>query len=294
MQPKLLEIQKLESLSFTISKYNCVKFKTTWHYHKEIEITLIQKGKGTRFVGDSIQKFEDGDMVILGTNTPHVWKSQESSSTKNSLNFNSKAIVIHFSKEMIGKELFKNPEMQHINRFLEESKRGIVFNKKQHSFISNEINKIISLEPFAQFISLLKILDLMTKIKQYEYLSSERFNIGTNNTKNNKLDKVIKYIMENFQEEILLSQVAEIANLSKTSFCRSFKFQTGTNFTNFVNQIRIRYAASLLLEKDCNITEACFESGFNNLSYFNRVFKRIINHSPTKYKNNFHKFIDNK
>jgi AraC-like DNA-binding protein len=232
-------------------------------------------------VGDSIQKFGEGDLVIIGENVPHVWRS-ENTFSKKKIN-ESEALVIHFYKD-ISKQLFQIPEFSHINNFLERAKRGIVFNDPSHYIIRNELEKLPTLQPFFQFISLLKVLNMMDSINGCEFLTSEEYEIDLKKKKNLRLEKIIRFIMENFYNEISLSQVAEIASLSRTAFCRYFKLHTGLNFKEYVNIIRVRYAARLLSGGDFNITEACFRSGFNSLSYFDRTFRRIIHYSPSKYK----------
>lgn len=284
MQPLLLKIGQNEKQSFQIRKDIRPSFYSAWHYHDELEITLIIKSSGTRFVGDNIQQFSSGDLVLIGKNVPHVWKNNDSyfqePTTKSA-----EAIVIHFRQNFAGNDFFAMPEMSRIKSMINEANRGICFRGRIRLLASEKIKALIEKSPFEQILGLLEILNILANTTEYSLLSTVGFTNSFNTNDGEQINKVYAYIIENFRSEITLEKAAQVANMTPTAFCRFFKSRTRKTFTQFLNEVRIGFASRLLMEGKIDVAQVCFESGFNNLSYFNRQFKLLKTETPSSFRN---------
>lgn len=284
MQPLLLKIESNVRQSFQIRKDSRPNFYSTWHYHEELELTLILKSSGTRFVGDSIQQFTAGDLVLVGENVPHVWKNRDSYYQRLSTK-SAEAIVIHFRKNFAGNDFLTMPEMNRIKSLIIEANRGICFKGKIRSIVSEKIKALIEKSPFDQILGLLEILNILANTREYVVLSTAGFTNSFNTNNGEQINKVYAYIIENFRTEITLEKAAQVAHMTPTAFCRFFKSRTRKTFTQFLNEVRISFACRLLMEGKMDVSQVCFDSGFNNLSYFNRQFQKIRNETPSSYRN---------
>lgn len=291
MQPLLLKIESNVRQSFQIRKDVRPNFYSTWHYHEELELTLILKSNGTRFVGDSIQQFSSGDLVLVGENTAHVWKNNDSY-YKEPLTDAVEAIVIHFKKDFAGKDFFSMPEMSKIKTLMNEAKRGVCFKGKDRNRVSKKIIALVNKPPFERVLGIIEILAFLANSSEYSLLSSPGFVQTFIAKESDQINKVYAYIIENFRSNISLEKCARVSNLTPTAFCRFFKLRTRKTFTQFINEVRISFACRLLIEGKMDIAQACFESGFNNLSYFNRQFKIIKNETPSSFREKHNKITN--
>lgn len=281
MKLHLLNRDNTENNAFMVTQ-NCEPFfLKVWHYHPELELVLTLKSTGTRFVGDSIKKFEEGDLVLIGKNLPHMWVNDDKYFDKNS-GLIAKDIVIHFKQEFLGVPFFETKEMRHISELFHRVRHGIKFVNVETKIL-NEIKSILKLEGFERTMKFIRILNLLAGHDHYELLSSEGFINSYDKTQNETLDKTYEYIFENFSNPISLKDVAHIANMNSSSFSRYFKRINRKTFSRYLIEIRIGYACKLLMERKGNIAAICYESGFNNISNFNRQFKAIMQKSPTEY-----------
>ncbi len=281
MKLHFLDRSDLQDKSVSVHYNSYSNFLKVWHYHEQLELVVVLKSIGTRFVGDNIEKFNEGEVILLGKNIPHMWLNDKTYFKKES-ELKAEAIAIHFKEDFLGEHFFKSPEMNHIYLLFERAKRGIKFTGETHDLIS-EITKMVYLNDFERILKMIRILDQLAREKNYKKLSTAGF-FNTFNTSDNKnLYKVYSYIFNNFKDQITLNDVAEIAHMNPAAFSRFFKKGSRKTFSRYLNEIRIGYACKLLLEQKYNITDICYESGFNNLSNFNRQFKSITNYSPTKY-----------
>jgi len=253
-----------------------------WHYHPELELVLSLKSTGTRFVGDSIKKFEEGDVVLIGKNLPHMWLNDEVYFKKDN-NLGAEDIVIHFNKEFLGTDFLQANEMKHIANLLGRSKYGIKFIAPPEKII-RIIKKIDELESgFERTLKFIEVLSELAQHGEFELLASEGFVNSFKQNKNENLDKTFEYIFENFAQPISLNDVARVANMNASAFSRFFKRVNRKTFSRYLNEVRIGYACKQLIENKQNITAICYESGFNNISNFNRQFRAIKNMSPSQF-----------
>lgn len=254
---------------------------SAWHYHPQYELIYISKSHGIRFVGDSVAHFAPGDLVLVGSYLPHLWRNDieyyESKSDQTV-----ETIVLKFMKDFIGKGTFGNIEFLEINKLLEESKYGLSFGSDISEELSSDLLKITSLSPGEQSIKLLELLFRLSETEEKMPLSSTDMR-QYNEQKNNRLDIVIKYISDNYNQDITLQVIADIACMTTNSFCRFFKKNTNKSFNRFLNEVRIRNAARLLIQRELPVSQVCYMVGYKSITNFYRQFKEITGHTPKRY-----------
>lgn len=281
MKLHLLNRSSLDNSSFTSKINDYPYFLKTWHYHPELELVVILKSEGTCFIGDGIEKFDVGDVVLIGKDLPHMWLNNEEYFIENSEK-RAKAIAVHFKQEFLGRGFFELPEMIHLLELFNRAKLGLKFMNIGKKFI-DEIQHMLVLEGFEKTMALLMILNKLSKHKNTKRLSSMGFVNSFKLTKNIYQEKVQSYIFKNFNKDISLEEAAKIANMNTSAFSRFFKRVNRKTFSRHVTEIRIGYACKLLIENKLNITGVCYESGFKNISNFNRQFKLVMQCTPTDY-----------
>ena len=287
MKLHLLDRSSLNDCSFTIRNNKYPYFLKVWHFHPEIELVYIKNSRGTRFIGDSIEKFEEGEIVLIGENLPHMWLNNEEYFKKSS-KLVAKAVAAHFKNDFLGAGFFDVPEMKHISKLFERAKFGIKFlNVDKH--IYTKIDQMISLGGFEKTMTLINVLSLLAKHNDYKLLASQGSINSFKHIDNENMVKTFEYVYENFTDTIYLADVANVINMNPASFSRFFKRVNRKTFSNFLNEVRIGFSCKLMMEKSKDITSICFESGFNNLSNFNRQFKKMKGMSPSEYIK-FHHF----
>ena len=282
MKVELVDRNNPPSKSLTLQKRCLYSSSKSWHYHPEFELVYIGKSMGTRYIGDNIERFEPNNLVLIGQYLPHLWMN-DSEYYRDSSKLETEALEIHFNKACIGNSCFNLPELRSICKLLENSKRGICFSKKIGLEVAGEIRRMFDLNDFEKVLALFKILKYLSDTDDYQLLSSTGFIQSFIKSKNRRLDRVYEYIVDNFREELSLEEIADMAHMNKTSFCRYFKKTNQKTFSRYINELRIGYACKLLIEQEFNIAEICYRSGYNNLSNFNRQFRKITQMSPTGY-----------
>lgn len=262
-------------------------FTYPWHFHPEFEILYVIDGSGTRFVADNIEEFQSGDMALIGSTLPHFWRSDEKYLNSGG-KLKVKYIVIQFPHDFLKDEIANYPEYHFIGNLLERASRGIWFPAEFTRKIANKIIKVAKSNGFERIILLQDLLQTLAKTNEYKLLAGELYQHENHSFTNFRLTKVIQFLTTNYQRKIELETVAEIANLHPAAFCRFFKEKTGKSLSEYVNDMRIGYACRLIIEGKMSVSQISFESGFNNLSNFNRTFKRHTNMTPTAYFQRFH------
>lgn len=297
MKPRFEKINKPEDQSFYLEEVIKPYFTDLWHFHPEIEILYVREGFGSKYVGDSINSFYPSDIVIIGSNTPHVHVcNSDYLNIENKLR--SSAICIQFMENIFGKSLPDIPEFYKINEFLNESKRGIQFVNKTRDVLIKHIEGLLYLKGMQRLIGLLIILDIMSTSNDIKYLSSPDYKPMIINSEDKyRMETIFRYVIQQYPNKIFLKEIASLVNLTPHSFCRYFKSRTSKVFSSFVNEVRIGNSSKMLIENKYTISQVCFKSGFNYLSNFNRQFKKIKGMTPSefqlKYKNqNFDLIFD--
>jgi AraC-like DNA-binding protein len=275
-----------EGSSFVATRLILPRFHSEYHFHPEFELKYVIESKGKRFVGDTIENFQDGDLIFLGPNIPHYWKNDDIHDQSDLMQ--SKAVVVMFSEEFLGKDFFSLQEMIPIREILNRSQAGLVFPNAIHSMIPQMMDDLTRARGPLRIILLLEILAEMTKLGSRKLLTEE-FATGTpfldaNSPSFIRLQKVHHYVIKNFHYPLQIEDVAQIANMTPHAFCKYFKKSTKKTFMTFLNELRVCHAKKLLIENRIPISQICTESGFNNISNFNRQFKTGTNMTPSDFK----------
>ncbi|MGH9915853.1 MAG: helix-turn-helix domain-containing protein [Pyrinomonadaceae bacterium] len=286
MQPIFLKVAPAANESFDIRHEVARHFLNPWHFHPEYELNLVLKSTGVRFVGDSIERFTAGDLVLIGPNLPHYWRNDPHYNQRQSP-ANAESIVLRFSESCLGEGFFSRPEMQAIRNLLHRANRGIKINIAEPCEAITRMTKIIRLHGLSRVIEFLTLLDELSAVTDYQLLASLGFSPTLDPAESERINKVYAYLMDHFTCPINLDEVAAIANMNPAAFCRYFRQRTGKTLVSVINEIRVGYARKLLTEDNLNITEICYACGFQNISNFNRHFKRIVNLTPTQYRHHF-------
>lgn len=282
MKPILRKINPALDYSFSIREDMGPYLYNHWHYHPEIELTLIRKGKGMRLVGDSVEPFSDGDLVILGGNLPHYWRS-DPLYFEALPNLGIEAVAIHFKEDFWGKQLLDLPEFKQIKELLLLSRRGIHIYGHTHKIVSAMMENILNAKGTERITMLISILQVIASSKEYDTLSGIGFAKSYELNQTDNINAIYNYTFDHFQNKITIEEVAAIANVSPHSFCRYFKTRTLKTYWQFLLEVRIGYACKLIIENDMSISQICYSCGFNNLSNFNRQFKSITQMTPSQY-----------
>jgi len=283
MKPHLLKVSLEPESSFNVRLNRGANFYARWHFHPEIELIYIHKGSGTKFIGNDISRFEPGELVLLGSNLEHMWRC-DPEYFMNDSKLSAEVSIIYFKKEFLGEGFFGSPELKNINYLLEVAKKGLKIVGDTRLQVQSLIKKIHNATGTSKIILLLKILEIISHTKQKEFINSKYHPLSFDEDEMNRLNNIFHYTLTNFQNDITLDEISKIAHLSPKSFCRYFKSNTRKTYKSFLLEVRISHACNLLLQQDKTIYEVCYESGFNNLSNFNRYFKKIMNRTPMEYR----------
>jgi AraC-like DNA-binding protein/quercetin dioxygenase-like cupin family protein len=276
--------------AFEVRYLTDAHFDSNWHFHSEYQLFTVVKGTGTRFVGDHVGPFKRNDLVFTGPNLPHLWQSDPEYFSGDK-HFWSEGIVIYFQEDFVGHDFLHRSEMYKIRQLFARAQRGMEIEGKTAEESRLLMSKLMDAEDFDRILILLNLLNVLANSSEYNLLASEGYSNLLEEAESDRMNNVHAYVMKNFREKVSLEDVAAIANMSPSSFSRYFKIHANKPFTGFLSEIRIGYACKLLIEKDVSISEACYESGFNTLSNFNRQFKEITHHSPLQYRKKYKETI---
>ena len=276
-----LEAIQLENKSITyqlfdINNNNLNNKFQKWHYHPEIELVYINNGKGKRQVGLHLSNYDEGDLVMIGTNVPHTGFTEYFDKER-------KEVVVQFKPDFLGNSLEKVLEFKNIKRLFEISKRGLVFSGNTKKTIGISMLGLQYETPLQKVLTLIKILNDLSISKDVTILNSENFD-SKSIQENERIKKVFNYIKLNYKEEVSLNEVSELVFMTPPSFCRYFKSKTNKTFTTFLNEYRINNALKLLAQSELDIKNICFQCGYNNFSHFNRLFKKQISMTPSEFR----------
>lgn len=286
MLPILEKVEANINHSFHVNYLKVEHFPSPLHFHPEVEILLVVQGTGTRFLGDSVERYAPGDLVMIGSNVPHMWYSDKFP-PQNGNGTISEAIYIIFNMEVFGEHFWDLPELKGLKRVIEYSHRGIKLTGKTRDEVSLLMKSIETSVGFSRVNLLLSILEIVASAEEYEYLASSVLQNTISQGDSDRLNKVYKHVIDNSWRGITLDEAASVANFSAPAFCRYFKKRTNKTFVRFLNEIRVGHACRLLIDENHPISDICFICGFNNISYFIKQFKRTTGFTPLNYRKKF-------
>ncbi len=251
-------------------------FEFNWHYHPEYELTFIRKGNGNRLIGNYLDTFSSGDLVLLGPNVPHTWGSEKDSK-------GSVADVIQFGEKFTDMLSPNTAELEPVLKLLHKAKSGLIFRLKNQEEFQCKLENLQNSVSVNRLLQLIEILHGLVK-EEYVLASASTASFALDNYQTERMDKVFQYINKNFAQNITIGEMAEVSHLTPTSFCRFFKKNTGKHFTEYLNELRINSVKRALLYSSESIGNIAFANGFNNIVHFNRIFKQKLRISPGKYR----------
>lgn len=247
------------------------------HQHEEIQLSLIVQGEGTLIVGDTINHYSKGDILVIGSHLPHVFKSDLMASKVSHM------LTLFFSKSSFGHHFFEFEELKELQPFFKRSKHGFKVTSKQKN-ITDLFFQLEKASKLSRFLILFQLLKL-TSTSNFKSLSSFVYDKKFTDNEGSRMRNVFEYTMNHFKSEITLDKISEVANMTQNAFCKYFKKRTNKTYFTFLNELRIEYACKLLVSnKELTIAEIAEISGYNNLSNFNRQFQILKQQSPSGYK----------
>ncbi len=283
MKPVFAKIQEESQMGiFAVRVIDLPYFSTEFHFHKECQLVYVVESEGRRIIGDNVENFNSDELILLGPDIPHVWHNDRKYFDRdNSAHARSVALFIDPDKLLASMAQFGLERQTEL--LLKKSQRGMKFSGQAKKTLKNILLEMTDQQPFAQLISFMRILDTLTRTREYTLLASHGY-VNTYQAKDNdRIDTVFKYVFSHFKNEMQLDDVAKLVNMNKQAFCRYFKSRTQKTFVQFVNEVRIGHACKLLAEGDHPIAALAYECGFNSLSNFNRFFREIKLMTPRDY-----------
>ncbi|GAB3547960.1 cupin domain-containing protein [Spirosoma fluminis] len=272
-----------ERSSLLVRRFQLAYFDAPWHYHPEYELTYIVRGHGRRFVGDHLESFQDGDLVLLGPNLPHFWRNDESFYQADS-DKQVESIVIQFPVTLDQQVLAAIPEAEPVRRLFERARYGLCFSPAMRQRVAAELDALPAHTALTQVVSLLTILNTLATDRDAYLLASEGYQLAPGAAETERMKRILDCILTHFRDELPLEQVASIAGMTPAAFCRYFRKRTRKTFVEYVTELRISYARNLLAQGDLSISQVGLESGFTTISHFHRHFKRQTGLTPLRYQ----------
>lgn len=282
MKPELEKIIPKSESSFStrlVQRDQRPFLSQAWHYHPEIEICYTLKSHGLRYVGNNISDYSEKDLVILGSYLPHGFTTANQS----------EQYVVQFKKEFLGKDFFTLSELQKIDSFITQSNKGTVIKGADVDKAEDYLLYLFQGDSSktSKLIVLLELLHYLSCCSNIESICTEKYSSSITQTKLNNVKNILEYIKNNYQEDISIQSASKVANMTESTFYKFIKRHTNKKFTTILNEYRINHASKLLTSSSMPISEISYDSGFNNLSYFNRVFKSAYNLTPREFRKSY-------
>ncbi len=285
MKPQLLKVPQYPLSSFSVRQDKVPYINNKWHYHIEAELIHFKKGNGTQFIGDHIQNFKDGDVILVGSNLPHYWRFDDIY-FKDDPESCADIRVAHFCEDFWGTHFLNLPENKGIRSVLEKAKRGVCIQGDNKEAIAELLEKMLYTDGSRKLMLLLEALTLIAE-SQLTLLASIGFNNDFKEVESDRINAIYEFTLANFKRKIPTEEIAAIANISPHSFCRYFKSRTRKTYSQFINEIKVGHICKLLIEDTISIKQICFESGFQNFASFHKYFKQVTGKTPLQYQKKF-------
>ncbi|PVD50651.1 AraC family transcriptional regulator [Terrimonas sp.] len=261
-------------------------FDPVWHAHGEYQLFMVLKGSGTRFIGNTVKSFKEGDTTFIAPGVPHLWRNDAlyfEKGSKQSVH----GLVIYFKSDFMH-DLLDKEELQQIKTLFIRSKKAIEFEGEIVQELHTMMQQLTHAHGTASVIALLQILDTMASTKEYSMLHNADYVYKLKDAETKRINLVYNYVAQHFDSDISLQEAAKMLSMTPTSFSRYFRIKTGKSFSEFVTELRIKHACKLLVEDDSKtISQVGNACGFNTLSNFNKQFKTVIKLTPKIYRNRF-------
>ena len=262
--------------SFKLIQWRSENDKFFWHQHPEYEIIYVKKGSGKLHIGNHLGEYQEGEVMFLGPYLPHTGLGY-------GVIGQHEEIIVQLKDIFLGNDFMSIPEMASIRKLFERAIFGISFSGKTRSLIAEKMETLTQVQGLDRLIRLLEILKTLSTSTEFKILNSRDSRYDFRHQDEERINRIYHYVEQHYTKEIKIAEIAEISNLAVPSFCRYFKKMTHMTFTDFLNEFRINNACKLL-HTNMGISDVCFESGFKNISHFNKTFKLVKGKSPREYR----------
>lgn len=282
MKPQLIDVNPKDSKTIQIKKVDRFYLDGPFHFHHLCELVWIEKSFGIRIIGDHVDNFQDGDLVLMGPNLPHIWQNDKVFLRKDR-GYRVKATVIYFPADYF-QQITEDPHILNLTEnLINRASRGLQYFGETHRKLTRILAEIPE-QGFRKITAFIEAIELLSQSDEYQYLASVTYRNLYDFKDTTRINKVYKFLMENFHRTVTLEEVASLCSMTPNSFCRFFKSRTGKSVNQFLNELRIGHACKLLTNEDYSIADVCYESGYNNLTNFNKFFKTIAKKTPSEYR----------
>ena len=267
---------------FTIFTRVKSEFDFPLHCHEEMELNFIMNAKGAkRIVGDHIGEIDDLELILVGSNLPHVWQTNKCKSKE------IREITIQFHKDLFDEKLLRRNQLSFVRNLLEKSAKGVSFSRQTIEQIAPRLNLLSQKQGFDSVLELMSILHDLSISRNMHTLSGTTFNNAELSYNSRRIEKAVEYMNQSFQKQITLTEVAKLANMTDVSFSRFFRSRTGITFMDSLLEMRLGHASRLLIDTTQSVAEVAYNCGFNNISNFNRLFKKKKGCTPREFRENY-------
>ncbi|GAB3250831.1 AraC family transcriptional regulator [Larkinella harenae] len=287
MRPDRLHVPQQPHRSFDLRHEQLSHFTNPWHFHPEIELNYVVRSTGLRFIGHSIERFSAGEIVLLGSNLPHYWKNDTVASERESEPL-AEAIVVRFSPQLAGAAFWELPETKGIHQLLGRAEIGLKLLEPLRTDIARQLHQLTKKKGLTQLTALLHILDQIAHSEAVVPVSPGYVPNQQVTRQSERLSRVIGHLMQQVGAPVSLPAIAELASMNPAAFCRYFKSQMGQTLTQFVTDLRIRYACDLLTRTDHSLTLISEQAGFESVSYFVQAFRKRQGVTPARFRQQLH------
>ncbi len=273
--------------SFTVRRFTEADAESSmpyWHCHPEYEIVFISNGRGKRHIADHVSHYFEGDLVLLGPNLPHLGFAQE-------LKEKHVQIVVQMREDFLGKDFFELSEMADIRQLFQRARSGLSFHGHTRWEVGQILQNMVDLDKFWRMVELLRALQIMADSQEVWPLKINYLSLEVKPQDHQRMQSVYNFVEKNFHRQVTLDEAAGVINMTTPAFCRFFKKINHKTFIEFLNEFRVAHACSLLAEEHLSIAAVSYESGFNNLSHFNKQFKSVTGVTPTQYRQDLRQFV---
>ncbi|MCO5239413.1 MAG: AraC family transcriptional regulator [Chitinophagaceae bacterium] len=287
MKPHFHLVPRNTEYPYLCRQHTLPNFGSVWHYHPELELHYIIRGEGVRFVGDNISNFEEGELLFLGAGLPHMWRCSDKYFAGDP-QVTAEAIVVQFLSDFMGKEFMMKKESAALHRLFDRARYGFVIHGATKRKVLALMKQSVGVEGFDRLVLIMNMVHALVSSKEMTQIASGVAVDNINMQEINRINSIYSYMLNHYKEDISLQEIASVAHLTVTSFCRYFKTMTKKSFTDFLVEIRISHAKRMLIEGGSYTTESiCYECGFNNRSNFFRHFRKLVGCTPVEYRQRY-------
>lgn len=293
MKPELIvDAPIMGEKKIWVKKIRKPYFDHPFHFHKLCELTWVEKGHGKLIIGDYVGNFSDGEVILASPGLPHLWKC-DPVFYKGSKNLYTKAVGLYFPIEFPKRISDDSVGLIKYDQLMLKSERGLRFYGSARETVNRKMKALVAANGLLQLGIFLEVIDILSRSDEYESLASLGFKRSVNLNDMERFNVVYQFLLKNFQRDITLEEVANLCNMSPSSFCRFFKQKTQKTFILFLNELRIGHAKKLLQNENYPIKDICYECGYNNPVHFFNFFKQVVKQTPKAFRENLHSMSNN-